>query len=86
MRCCLPNARLAVPPVAFEPVANATAARAPVPPFVVLACEAYDGPVNVFLVYVRDEAYFRPLLHADRGSGPDGRIRVMAFPRNGPAG
>ncbi len=34
----------------------------------------------VFLVYVRDEAYFRLLPDAHRGSGSDNRVRVMAFP------
>jgi anaerobic magnesium-protoporphyrin IX monomethyl ester cyclase len=36
--------------------------------------------VHVFLVYVRDEAYFRLLPDADRASGSDDRVRVMAFP------
>jgi anaerobic magnesium-protoporphyrin IX monomethyl ester cyclase len=36
--------------------------------------------MHVFLVYVRDEAYFRLLPGADRGSGAEGGIRVMAFP------
>ncbi len=35
--------------------------------------------MNVFLAYVRDEAYFH-LLPAPAGSAPDGRVRVMAFP------
>jgi radical SAM superfamily enzyme YgiQ (UPF0313 family) len=35
--------------------------------------------VNVFLVYVRDEAYFR-LLPAQSGVAAGGRVRVMAFP------
>lgn len=36
--------------------------------------------MRVFLVYVRDEQYFRLLPHAGRGPGPDDRVRVMAFP------
>ena len=36
--------------------------------------------MHVFLVYVRDEAYFRLLPGADRGSGSERRVRVMAFP------
>jgi anaerobic magnesium-protoporphyrin IX monomethyl ester cyclase len=35
--------------------------------------------VNVYLVYVRDEAYFRLLPEHGRG-GRDGRVRAMAFP------
>ena len=35
--------------------------------------------VNIFLVYVRDEAYYR-LLPEATGAAADGRIRVMAFP------
>jgi anaerobic magnesium-protoporphyrin IX monomethyl ester cyclase len=35
--------------------------------------------MNVFLAYVRDEAYFH-LLPEERGAAPDRRIRVMAFP------
>lgn len=35
--------------------------------------------MKIFLVYVRDEAYFR-LLPDSGASGPDDRVRVMAFP------
>ncbi len=35
--------------------------------------------MNVFLAYVRDEAYFH-LLPESRGAATNGRIRVMAFP------
>lgn len=41
---------------------------------------AYNFPMHVFLVYVRDEAYFH-LLPAHVGEGEkDARVRVMAFP------
>jgi radical SAM superfamily enzyme YgiQ (UPF0313 family) len=36
--------------------------------------------MHVFLVYVRDDAYFRLLPETDRPSRPDDRVRVMAFP------
>ncbi len=36
--------------------------------------------MHVFLVYVRDGAYFRILPDADRASRSDDRVRVMAFP------
>ncbi|HSN13562.1 MAG TPA: cobalamin B12-binding domain-containing protein, partial [Anaeromyxobacteraceae bacterium] len=36
--------------------------------------------MHVFLVYVRDAAYFRLLPGSGGGSTPDDRVRVMAFP------
>jgi radical SAM superfamily enzyme YgiQ (UPF0313 family) len=36
--------------------------------------------MNVFLVYVRDDAYFHPLPGGSGEAGPPDRVRVMAFP------
>src|SRR5512138_1736202 len=36
--------------------------------------------MNVFLAYVRDEAYFHLLPEARGDAASDGRVRVMAFP------